>query len=97
MKAGDLAYFRSYSHLLEGATPVFHADQLVAIAEAEGEGALKCFPVGPCGRVYSLQGDTLFPEEVLCLPVGKVPMRRFPAPWGEYDNEIARPCVERRR
>lgn len=87
-RSGDQVVFLGYAELLDGMEPVLHPGDLAVVATCDGE-ALKCFPIDPWGRVYSAQGETLFPEEVIKLGyAGRVPMKRLPPPFGEMDNQI---------
>lgn len=88
-RAGDRLYFLGYRHLLAEITPIFVEGQIVAVAEVLSDGELICFPIDDWGRVYSREGDTLFPEEVIRLPLTRIPLKRFPRPYGLADNEGA--------
>lgn len=88
-KCGDQVCFSDYSELLEGMEPVFHKGDLLVVAAVDGDGVLTCFPIDHWGRVISMKGDTIFPEEVLPLAYApRVPRKRLPRPFGEMDNEI---------
>lgn len=89
-RVGDRLYFPGYRHLLPDMTPIFMKGQLVAVAEIRTDGELICFPIDYWGRVYSWEGDTVFDEEVLRLPLTPIPVSRFPRPDGQADNEGAR-------
>lgn len=89
-RVGDRLYFLGYRHLLPDTAPIFFKGQLVAVAEVKADGELICFPIDDWGRVYSWEGDTVFDEEVLRLPLTPIPVRRFPRPYGQADNEGAR-------
>ena len=88
-RTGARLFFMGYSHQLPDVSPIFVKGQIVAVAEVMPGGELICFPIDDWGRVYSREGDTLFPEEVLRLPLTRVPSKRFPRPYGEADNEGA--------
>jgi hypothetical protein len=89
-KCGDQVYFRGYTDLLDGMEAKLHPGDLAVVAAVDRDGdALTCFPIDTWGRVYSSQGETLFPEEVLLLSyAGRVPRKRLPRPFGDMDNQI---------
>lgn len=88
-QAGDRCCFLGYSNLPKGADPIFFQGDIIAVAKVEPDDVLLCFPIDGWGRVFSWQGETVFAEEVIRLPLPPIPMRRFPRPYGEGDNEGA--------
>lgn len=96
MRVGDLGVFVGYQYALEGMKPHFFSGDFFVVAAVEKDGPMVCFPVDHWGRVYSWQGDTLFPEEVLSLSYAKIPARRLPPPYGDGDNDITIPDLQNR-
>lgn len=62
--------------------PILHLGDAVVVAAVIGDDELHCFPIDGWGRVLSLKGETVFPEEVLRLPLPRVPSRELPPPYG---------------
>lgn len=89
-QVGDRCCFLGYRYALDEAEPIFFCGDMVATAKVDPDGVLLCFPIDGWGRVFSWQGETLFAEEVLRLPLPPIPKRRFPRPYGEGDNEGAK-------
>jgi hypothetical protein len=90
---GACGYFKGYTHLLAGMEPRFFPGDLLGVAEVQPEGVLVCFLVDHWGRCFSAAGDTVFAEEVLRLGWVRIPLRRFPVPFGSSDNEGCKPTV----
>lgn len=85
---GDRCYFLRYAHLAEGVEPILSEGDMVTVAKVEPDDVLICFPIDGWGRVFSWEGETLFSEEVLRLPLPPIPTKRLPPPYGEGDNEM---------
>lgn len=87
---GDRCYLLGYLELPQDAELIFTKGMMVAVAKVEPDDVLHCFPIDGWGRVYSWKGDTLFADEVVRLLLPPIPVRRFPRPYGEGDNENAK-------
>lgn len=81
-RVGDRLLFLGYQHLLPDMHPIFFKGDAIVVVAVMGDGELRCFPIDGWGRVYSLQGDTVFAEEVLRLPLPRVPTKQLPPPYG---------------
>ncbi|AJA08856.1 hypothetical protein SKP52_09745 [Sphingopyxis fribergensis] len=85
VRAGDRLYFRGYSVPID--YEILEKGQIVAVAEVREDGEYVVFPIDDWGRVYSQEGETVFSDEVVPLPMPPIPIRRFPPPYGQRDNE----------
>lgn len=81
-RMGDRLMFLGYQHLLPSMEPIFGKGDIIVVAAVMPDGELHCFPIDGWGRVFSFQGETVFAEEVLRLPLPRVPVKRLPVPYG---------------
>ena len=80
-RVGDRLLFLGYQHLLPEMEPIFFNGDVIVVAAVMDDEELRCFPIDGWGRVYSLQGDTVFADEVVRLPLPRVPQNRLPCPY----------------
>lgn len=78
---GDRLLFLGYQHLLPGLPPIFFRGDAIVVAAVMSDGELHCFPIDGWGRVFSWQGETVFEDEVLRLPLPRIPQTHLPPPY----------------
>lgn len=81
-RTGDRLIFLGYQHSLPDMQPILHVGDAIVVAAVIGDDELQCFPIDDWGRVISLRGETVFPEEVVRLPLPGVPLLALPPPYG---------------
>lgn len=81
-RVGDRLIFLGYQHLLPDLKPILNVGDAIVIAAMVGDDELHCFPIDGWGKVISTQGETVFPDEVLRLPLPRIPKKWLPPPYG---------------
>lgn len=72
--------------------PLFNGEgpylgELFGVAAVDPMGMLTCSRIDWRGRVFERRVFAVAPEDARLVPTAPIPSKRFPAPWGDADNE----------